>query len=61
LEELVPKAKESTGLRDQPDPMAEEAPASERSSRRWRWREKGVGVEERLKEQFTPTPLLLYG
>jgi hypothetical protein len=43
LEELVPKVKESTGLIDQPDPAAEEVPSSKRSSKRWRWREKGVG------------------
>jgi hypothetical protein len=46
LEELVPKEKESTGLEDQPDPVARKAPASKRRSRQWRWRERESEVEE---------------
>jgi hypothetical protein len=46
LEELVPEEKESTGLEDQQDPVAGEAPTSRRRSRRRRWRETGSEVEE---------------
>jgi hypothetical protein len=37
LEELVPEEKESTGLEDQLDLAAGEAPVSRRRSRRQRW------------------------
>jgi hypothetical protein len=61
LEELVPEEKESTRLEDQPDPAAGEAPASKRRSRRWRWREGGVGVEELPKWAVHPDAPFLYG
>jgi hypothetical protein len=47
LEELVPEVKGSTGLGDQPDPVAREAPTSRRRPRRRR-RERGVGMENWL-------------
>jgi hypothetical protein len=58
LEELVPKVKESTGLRDQPDLAAEEALVSERRSGRWQWREReGRG----WKRGVHPDAPFLYG
>jgi hypothetical protein len=48
LEELVPEVKESTRLRDQPDPAAGEASARRGSSRRRRRIERGSGWENWL-------------
>jgi hypothetical protein len=61
LEELVPEEKESTGLEDQSDPVAGEAPASRRRSRRRRWRERGVGGGRTAKVGSSPRRPLLYG
>jgi hypothetical protein len=61
LEELVPEEKESTGLGDQPDQTAGEAPVSRRRSRRQRWRERGSEVEELPKWAVHPDAPLLYG
>jgi hypothetical protein len=60
LEELVPE-EESTGLEDQLDLAAGEAPASKRSTRRRRWRERGSGVEELPKWAVHPDAPFLYG
>jgi hypothetical protein len=54
LQELVPEEKESTGLGDQPDPAAGEAPASTKRTRRRWWRERGSGVEELPKWAVHP-------
>jgi hypothetical protein len=61
LEELVPEEKESTGIGDQPDPVAEEAPASRRRNRRRRWRERVSEVEELPKWAVHPDAPFLYG
>jgi hypothetical protein len=61
LEELVPEVKESTGLGDQSDPAAGEAPASKKSTRRRRWRERASEVEELPKWAAHPDAPFLYG
>jgi hypothetical protein len=56
LEELVPEVKESTRLRDQPDPAVGEVPASRGGPGGGGGERGGRGWKNWLREQFTPTP-----